>query len=235
MDTININKLIKQIPSFTYNNDEIIDIVIKIKENIITSRDNFPKPITHLYFDNYSFKYLEHFDFNQKQVRLSNSITNLLVPDGYFLKNTILPNSIISLSLPEQYNTLLSNLPTSIKYLSLNGEYNKSIDYLPDSIEEIHINQITCRDPSGKFADWSYPSIRNIKIHKLPKNLKKIVIVNTEFTTNGKYKLVHIINRYHTYINTHIIDYDLENAQQFEYRILEKYIINDEWVDSNIF
>ena len=45
MDTININKLVKQIPSFTYNNDEIIDIVIKIKENIITSRDNFPKPI----------------------------------------------------------------------------------------------------------------------------------------------------------------------------------------------
>jgi Leucine-rich repeat (LRR) protein len=38
------HELIKQIPSFTYNNNEIIDIVIKIKENIIKSKNSFSKP-----------------------------------------------------------------------------------------------------------------------------------------------------------------------------------------------
>lgn len=78
-----------------------------------------------------------------------------------------LPNTLIVLKIVKYFQNSLNNLPDSIKYLYIGISKNNFIKYLDD----LYIEN---------------KSVFNLKIEKLPKNLKKLYIF-------GKYKYIGLL------------------------------------------
>ncbi len=204
---------IKELTFGTDFNQPVNNLPCGIKE--LTFGYDFNQPIEHLpvslekiFFGSY---------FNQTVEYLPYGIKELYFGD-YFNQNVnYLPNSIIKLCFGEIFNQPVDNLPISIehiefgfnfnqpvrflppnlKYVEFKKKFNQSIDNLPDSVETIVMSFWE------KIIEYDYNCIHvnsddiNLyfeqPINKLPKNLKKFIIIikrddkfggNTEFELN---------------------------------------------------
>ncbi len=136
--------------------------------------DHLPNGLTHLIFQSGDEKYDFYSSFTQSLDNLPNSLTHLFLPDS---------NDID-----------LRNLPESLEFISIGGSFEKSIDNLPDNIREIVFRTNISRDSDGKFDDFTYPKIKNVKINKLPSKIKKIIIERIELFEKDGENLVHTFN-----------------------------------------
>jgi hypothetical protein len=177
------NALINQIPCLTYNNNDIIDIVIKIKENIITNKFQFPKPSNKGLFD--KIHYITKEKKNIKCKIIAGSIkcirdgnkyykySNGIWEKAIFHKNEIF--WITQIKSMDLIGDSLTNLPNFVVSLTNLQELilkNNKLTVIPNSIERLTNLQI---------LDLSYNKLTNLpnSIGKLC-NLQKLDLTHNK-------------------------------------------------------
>jgi hypothetical protein len=96
----------------------------------------FPDPDLQIYYGDDADPY-KLSEFNYLIDNLPNSITYLLLGDGFNQPVDNLPNSIIHLEFGHRFNQPVDNFPISLKKLILGDSFNQPVDLLPNSI--IHL------------------------------------------------------------------------------------------------
>ena len=198
LSTIAQNALIRQIPCLTYNNNDIIDIVIKIKENIITNKYQFPKPSNEGLFDKIHYitkekknikckiivgsikciqdgnKYYKYKNGTwEKAIFHKNEIFWITLGNNFIkFKNTIIKSNIYNLDLIKKSLTKLPKFVVSLTNLQELILKNNKLTVIPNSIERLTNLQI---------LDLSYNKLTN-----LPNSIGKLCNLQILDLTHNK-------------------------------------------------
>ena len=132
-----------------------------------TSKPRPETKLTHLVFGE---------EFNQSVNYLPPSLTHLFF--GYSFNKSVdaLPNKLLFISFGNQFNKTIDNLPHGITEIEFGYNFSQSIDKLSYKVETIIFKRKEFA--KNNLNDTDKIKLYNIKINKLPSNLKKIYLPN---------------------------------------------------------